>query len=287
MQKSSQHRYEGFFSPIPAPSSQGVYFGYDAPLPFKEIRKLHYHDRYEVGICTKSRGIFICRGESKYLSCGDVIFIPPNVSHFSRSLFLEDPCFCKFVFVLPEVLERFLPSEQEGDIPDIPFVLPTEIFPKECRDIKTIIELDDSKFYQKEHIVAMRLALFILEARNSFEAADLKKGGFVNETDLIARYLSLNCDKDISLSELSERFHVSVSQLRRNFVSSYGISPIAYKNRLRGNVAAQLLRRSDMTVGDIALRLGFPSGAELYRSFKKQYGMSPCEYRKMKNGAKE
>ncbi|MBE6591524.1 MAG: helix-turn-helix domain-containing protein [Ruminococcaceae bacterium] len=282
MQKSSQQRLVGLFSPIPAHTSQAVYFGYDAPLPFKEIRKLHYHDRYEVGICTKGKGIFICRGESKYISRGDLIFIPPTVAHFSRSLFFDEPCFCRFVFVASDTVDRFIPTEAKEQIMRIPFVMPKELYPEKCRDIQNLFELENSGICRRDQAVAMRIALLVLESRENLESAESDGGEFVNEMDSVARYLSLNCDKEISLKALSEKFHISVSQLRRNFVSAYGVSPIAYKNRLRGNMAAQLLRRSDMTVGDIAVRLGFPSGAELYRSFKKQYGVSPCEYRRSK-----
>ena len=55
---------------------------------------------------------------------------------------------------------------------------------------------------------------------------------------------------------------------------------MAYRNLLRVRVAAELLSHTNLSVGEIAERLGFSVPSELYRSFRKVYRLSPAEYKK-------
>jgi AraC-like DNA-binding protein len=56
--------------------------------------------------------------------------------------------------------------------------------------------------------------------------------------------------------------------------------PIAYRNRVRCRIAAELLTKSTLSIAEIADRVGFGSTSDFYRAFRTFYAVSPSEYRK-------
>lgn len=52
-----------------------------------------------------------------------------------------------------------------------------------------------------------------------------------------------------------------------------------YIIRTRVETAARLLRYSDMSIGDIAYRIGYNVPSSLSKVFRQFYGISPNDYR--------
>ena len=95
-------------------------------------------------------------------------------------------------------------------------------------------------------------------------------------------YISSHLDESENLSEpsLAEMCHMSVSNLRRLFNLAAGISPKAFIVRSRMAYAEHLLRRSDLTVLDISLRVGYGEVSGFNRVFLRHFGLSPGKYRR-------
>ena len=73
---------------------------------------------------------------------------------------------------------------------------------------------------------------------------------------------------------------MSYSHLFRTFKQKFGMTPIEYKNALRIKKAKKMLCDFDLSVGEIAERLGFEGMCYFTRAFKKHVGVSPLNYRK-------
>ena len=73
--------------------------------------------------------------------------------------------------------------------------------------------------------------------------------------------------------------HVSEQHLCRLFKRSLGESPLHCAQLLRLEQAGSLLDRTDLSVAEIAERLGYSSQFHFSRSFKQAYGLSPTAYR--------
>lgn len=86
--------------------------------------------------------------------------------------------------------------------------------------------------------------------------------------------------RSIPLCELAECAATSAAHLNRLFNAAFGHSPVTLLRMARLQHGAELLRHSNLLVGQIAVASGFPGTFEFGRAFAKAYGMSPRAYRK-------
>ena len=93
-------------------------------------------------------------------------------------------------------------------------------------------------------------------------------------------YFGLYAEAHISRWKLADSVNVSEDYLTRIFHREMGLSLWDYLSRLRIFLAADLLRRTDDTIQDIAYRTGFQDHAYFCRVFKKIYGVPPGQLRK-------
>lgn len=95
----------------------------------------------------------------------------------------------------------------------------------------------------------------------------------------IGAYLSANMDRRITLEELSRTFHMSQTALKSCFRAVYGESVYSYIRTQKMQCAAADLRRSEMSIMEIAGRYGYDNGSKFAKAFRDTVGMSPTEYR--------
>jgi AraC-like DNA-binding protein len=82
-----------------------------------------------------------------------------------------------------------------------------------------------------------------------------------------------------SVGELATRTAVSRSVLDDRFRQVLGQSPIRYLTRWRMHLAENLLGTTDLTVYDVARRVGYQSEEAFSRAFKRERGQSPAHWR--------
>lgn len=86
-------------------------------------------------------------------------------------------------------------------------------------------------------------------------------------------------DYQLSLSTLSEEFHLSPSSLSKFFKAHFGISPSAYIERLRIDQAQKLIVERNFTIQEIAAQVGYQNITTFYNAFKKNKKCTPTEWR--------
>ncbi len=92
-------------------------------------------------------------------------------------------------------------------------------------------------------------------------------------------YLKQNyTDPDLSLSALSSIFHMTESSLSKFFKAKFGINFSTYLEKLRLNEAKSLLAATDLTVSEIANRVGYVNITTFYKAFKRKQGIPPSEW---------
>lgn len=92
-------------------------------------------------------------------------------------------------------------------------------------------------------------------------------------------FLEGHTDRVVRIGELAELASLSYWYFSKAFQGVYGESPQAYGARLRLELAARLLRDSDMIVGEIAAASGFEHAGSFARAFRAHFGACATDYR--------
>ncbi|MBO9619584.1 MAG: AraC family transcriptional regulator [Niabella sp.] len=92
-------------------------------------------------------------------------------------------------------------------------------------------------------------------------------------------YMKTNIDAALSVQELAGQQQLSNSHYMMLFKSKTGTSPIDYFIRLKIQYACQLLKQSDLKIGEISAKLGYDDVFYFSRLFKKITGNAPSFYR--------
>lgn len=96
----------------------------------------------------------------------------------------------------------------------------------------------------------------------------------------VRRYVDSSPDGNISLKELSEKFHFSKQYLIRVFKTKYGLTPYEYVINRRVAIAQSLLKKTNLSVAEIAERLKFCDATYFADFFRKHTDLTPLEFRK-------
>jgi len=87
-------------------------------------------------------------------------------------------------------------------------------------------------------------------------------------------------DGYITLDDLAGEFHVTKQHLIRVFKTRYGITPHEYILNRRVAIAQSLLKKTNLSVKEIAEQLRFCDSAYFTDFFRRRTGQTPLEYRK-------
>ncbi len=93
-------------------------------------------------------------------------------------------------------------------------------------------------------------------------------------------YINENLAQPLSVQSISKNAGISKSALYRGFHAHFGCTVSHYISKARIEKAIVLLADNNLSIEEIALRVGFADGSYFSKSFKKEKGMSPLKYRK-------
>jgi AraC-like DNA-binding protein len=97
-------------------------------------------------------------------------------------------------------------------------------------------------------------------------------------------FIRENFTRTITVGELAEMSHLSVSQFERSFRKYFKTTPMKYVNQVRVDAAARLLSEGTEPISLIAHDTGFYDHSYFTKQFKAAKGMSPSVYRKCSGG---
>ncbi|MBU6301779.1 MAG: helix-turn-helix domain-containing protein [Verrucomicrobia bacterium] len=86
--------------------------------------------------------------------------------------------------------------------------------------------------------------------------------------------------ENLTVTGLAATAGLSVRQFERRFRKHLKTTPQVFLIRMRIFRACELLRESNLSLGDLALECGFCDQSAFSRLFRKQMGSTPLEYRK-------
>ncbi|MDR2347169.1 MAG: AraC family transcriptional regulator [Bifidobacteriaceae bacterium] len=96
---------------------------------------------------------------------------------------------------------------------------------------------------------------------------------------LAVEYLQARAGQSVPVRELADAVGLSPSHLTAIFRRSTGYAVVEYQTRLRLARASQYLTVTDLTVKQVATRVGYSDAFYFSRRFRAVYGLSPSAYR--------
>ena len=95
----------------------------------------------------------------------------------------------------------------------------------------------------------------------------------------IHEQLTEHMEQRFTIDELSKQYLMNPTTLKTMFKSVYGTSIAAHIKEHRMEQAAKLLRETDLSIAEIACRVGYDSQSRFTAAFKKYSGSLPKDYR--------
>lgn len=120
---------------------------------------------------------------------------------------------------------------------------------------------------------------FEINTDNSTSSPDLCMN---DKMERIQTYIQENyTDTDFYLGAVADYFNLSLNNLSQQFKRHLGMSPAKYITILRIDKAKELLTKTNKSVKDIALEIGYSDSSVFVRNFKNATSFTPVQYREM------
>jgi AraC family transcriptional regulator len=182
---------------------------------------------------------------------------------------------------------HLVPPTSSHDANDISKIPPSLYF--ENNNLKATLQklqsvLDGSGI--DDHAYAETLGLMLLwELRHAADPkhSQLKpvRGGLAgHQLRRIKEFLDVHISKEIGISELASLVGLSHFHFIRAFKCSVGRSPYQYVLSERISAAKEMLSKSDLSIADVALAVGFSDASQLNRVFRRLIGVTPTAFRR-------
>ncbi len=221
---------------------------------------------------------------------GEGIFINKDVVHHVRKL--ENCHYNSFLF--PAYFLEFYPGSPAREFVDsvtekeqiaiFHFIPGTGWHSQITEELRNLAEIEKNKLEFYPYEVLVHLTALWLKFRRNLAIPPKKKESAVNlRMQKILRFIENHYGEEITLENLAKSADISKSECSRCFRQSLHTTPYKYLNEYRLSKAAQLLKKTNESVGNIAAHVGFHQMSYFGKCFKEKTGLSPKEYRKQKS----
>ena len=250
----------------------------------------HSHDYYEFYFFLEGDVSMEIGGKEYPLRYGDVVLIPPGISHHAIIHDRELP-YRRFVFwITKEYCNQLVQLAQAyGYLMQYVMVAGNYIFHNDriafnavqTKVFRLIEEIHSSRFGKEAKVSLCVNDLVLHLNRMAYEQNHPKS--WKEERSLyesLMDYIEEHLDEELTLDVLAGEFYVSKYHIAHIFKENFGMSIHQYitKKRVAASRDAMLTGRK---ITEVYLMYGFRDYSSFFRAFKKEYGMSPKEYVEM------
>jgi len=260
---------------------------YDVRHKSENMQFQHFHFYYEMMICL-DQACDVLLGRWHYRAEPlDIICIKPSLLHRTNYLNCESANRIVIQFSLDELPKTLL--EEYGSLlslfdRDIPiYRFSRESLAELFAPLNDLFRVHQAKggpsaLYTHTKFTEFLLILNHIQGENTyFSPAPVAT---TNRTHEITEYILNHYMEDLTLENLSERFHISPYYLSHLVKSETGFTLTSNIQLTRIRNAQKMLIFTDLRIAEIAEKCGFNSFSQFNRTFMKYLGVSPSQYRK-------
>lgn len=258
---------------------------YYSDLNFQTL-PAHTHDYYEFYLFLEGDLDLEISGHARPLHPGDMVLVPPGVSHHAL-MHSSDRPYRRFVlWVSQEYAARLLKES-----PDYVFLMQRAATSGRCyyhfheaefssiqsRLIRLLEEFHSNRYGRNAAVYLALNDLLLYMNRIIYEREHPVVSGSGDLMQEITLFIDEHLTEDLSLDVLADHVCLSKYYIAHYFKDSLGISIHQYitKKRLQ-SCSEAIAAGSDIT--RTFDEYGFRDYSSFYRMFRKEYGMSPREY---------
>lgn len=110
--------------------------------------------------------------------------------------------------------------------------------------------------------------------------AQKSKGDYVSAADTAEQYIKEHLDEELSVKMLANLAFVSSDHLTRLFKKKFGMTVTDYILDRRMKLAAELLKKTDLSITMVSNSVGFGNYSYFTEQFKRFSGLTPRDYQK-------
>ena len=253
-----------------------------------DVIDMHSHAFYEILFCKEGSPQYLL-GSSRYqLQPGDIIFIPPGVSHSPLFTDQSGRTYHRYVLWLSrEFVDRAMQADA-GSLPGCsqPILLRTagtnwsfleQLFRRAC------LESETRYSGWRINLGCLALQVLVLLHRALTDTVTIPTLPETPElSDRLLAYIHAHLSEKITLESTAREFLVSESTIRQTFQKQMGISFYRCVTQCRLIRAKSLIQQGD-SMEQVSAQVGFADYSAFYRAFRQHFGISPKEYRRLLN----
>lgn len=257
---------------------------------------MHVQDFYEINIVLRGEGKHYIGDNEMDARTGDVFIIPPRVSHGYDGGKGFD---VYHLLLSPRYLEKYSADLQM--IPSFHTLFSFEPFMRERVGTKLYMKLNNEEFFylhpyfdsihhysenpsiengiicnSKTLILITRICMWYERYRAKEDDACAENGNVIKSVSYIyERYY-----ERMSVNDLCEIAKMSRTSYIDKFKRVCGMPPMEFLTRHRISVAEAILTESDISISEVADRVGFYDASHFIRTFSKYRAVTPAAFRK-------
>lgn len=234
----------------------------------------HLHKEIEIVYMLGGESLAYLDSKAYHLHPGDLFISFPNKVHYYETFADEDYL---IMIVSPEIFPDYAKTLLNL-VPESP-MLPAAALPEGIGALlQDALEAYHSEKRYREEITKGYLNVFLGETLPLFTYKDVQN----RNTDMLSAILAYcmqNYTDSISLDTMAAALHASKYYISRLFSEKVKISFNDYLNMLRINDAKDRLLKTDDSVTQIGIAVGYNTIRSFNRAFLSQVGLQPRQYR--------
>jgi AraC family transcriptional regulator len=285
---NTTQRDENFeiFPCLPLLSSQklgwdGIYVQYDQQpawempehSPTHHTVVVHHYKQ-----ASKTERVLDGRSQTAQISDGDIFLVPAKVSHkFSWETEIHYSSLMFDTTHISAIAHEFVDSDRVELIPH--FAMRDPLIYQIC--LALLSELKSEGLGTRLYAESMATALWahLLKNYSTHRLQESAHSLAKRQLQPAIDFINDNLDQDLKLAEIAAVVNMSQFYFARMFKQLMGIAPHQYVVGRRMERSQQLLTKSQLSVAEVALRVGFSNQSHFTAQFRKATGTTPKGYR--------
>ena len=236
-------------------------------------------DSYVLHAVVKGKGILEIRGTTHHLTQGDLFLIPAGEEAWYEAD-EEDPWTYIWVGFTGIKAGEYM---QKSGFSDEILIRQTENLEKllkYVRQMLTYYHLSPTNELKRNGLLLFFISTLMddYEQNRAYPPEQQKHQNSIHVRHAM-EYINANYDKRIRIGELAEHIGVNRMYLTNSFKKTMGSSPQEYLLNFRMAKAKLFLKETDLSIGEVAERVGYPDQLAFSKMFKGHFGVSPKAYR--------